>query len=242
MTDERGLRLKPWRWSLRARILWALLRSGRDAEKVSLVVEHILQSYRVQTTDLKGAHKAEDRFNALSIGAERTKDIPGLAVEFGVFQGITLRHLAKEIGPDRRIVGFDTFEGLPDNWGNLLKKGTFATRMPSFDDLGNVSLEVGRIEETLPKFLLRNAQRISFVHIDCPYYDINIFILERVLPFMPPGSVVVFDEYYGYPTYEQHEFKAWSEIRSRFDIVSAPIAYSSRSAAFRIDFNPLYVT
>jgi hypothetical protein len=59
---------------------------------------------------------------------------------------------------------------------------------------------------------------------------------------MPPGSVVVFDEYYGYPTYEQHEFKAWSEIRSRFDIVSAPIAYSSRSAAFRIDFNPLYVT
>jgi len=242
MTDERSLRLKPWRWSLRARILWALLRSGHDAEKMSGVVDHILQSYRVQTTDLKGAHKAVDRFDALSIAADRTKSLPGLAVEFGVFQGLTLRHLAKQIGPDRRIVGFDTFEGLPDNWGDLLEKGTFATKIPSFDDLGNVTLEVGRIEETLPKFLQQNTQPISLVHIDCPYYDINIFILEKVLPFVPPGGVVVFDEYYGYPTYERHEFKAWAEIRSRLDIVAVPVAYSSRSAAFRVDRNPLNVT
>jgi predicted O-methyltransferase YrrM len=240
MTDERSFRLKPWRWKLPARLLWALVGYGHDAEKLSSVVDHILQSYRVQTTDLKRARKAKDRFDALSIAAGRTRTMAGIAMEFGVFQGVTLRHIAKEIGPERRVIGFDTFEGLPDDWGDLLEKGTFATKLPSFEDQKNVSLEVGRIEATLPEFLRRAPEPISLVHIDCPFYDINIFILERVLPFMAPGSVVVFDEYYGYPTYEDHEFKAWSEMRSRFELGVVPIAYSSRSAAFRIERNPRY--
>lgn len=240
MTDKWSLRFKPWRWNLPARLLWALVSYGHDPERLSSVVGHILQSYRVQTTDLKGAHKAKDRFDALSIAATQTRAKAGIAMEFGVFQGVTLRHIAKEIGPKRRVIGFDTFEGLPDDWGDLLEKGTFATKLPSFEDQKNASLEVGRIEATLPEFLRRAPQPISLVHIDCPFYHINIFILERVLPFMAAGSVVVFDEYYGYPTYEDHEFKAWAEIRERFELGVVPIAYSSRSAVFRIERNPRY--
>ena len=204
MTDERCFRLRPWRWNLPARLLWALVRYGHDAEKLSSVVDHILQSYRVQTTDLKWARKAKDRFDALSIAAGQTRAVAGIAMEFGVF------------------------------------KGTFATKVPSFEDQKNISLEVGRIEVTLPEFLRRAPQPISLVHIDCPFYDINILILERGLPFMAPGSVVVFDEYYGYLTYEDHEFKAWLEMRSRFELGVVPIAYSSRSAGFLIEHNPRY--
>jgi Methyltransferase domain len=238
MTGDPKFQWKPWRWKLRSRLLWALFRYGGSSEALSEVAGHILESYRVQTGDLKGGCKAKDRFDALSIAAEQTRSVAGLAMEFGVFQGITLRHIAKAIGPNRRVIGFDTFEGLPDDWGALLQKGTFATNRPSFDGFPNVSLEVGRIENTLPKYLECNSQPISLIHIDCPYYEINVFILERVLPLMPPNSVVVFDEYYGYPSYEDHEFKAWSEIRARFNLVAVPIAYSSRSAAFRLERNP----
>lgn len=238
MSVESTLHLRPWQWSLTARLRWAKLWC-RDAERLAQVTEHIMQSHGVQTTDLAGAQKSRDRFDVLSMAAGRTRGLPGRVIEFGVFQGITLRHIGAAIGPDRRLTGFDTFQGLPDDWGQLLPKGTFATNVPSLEGRANVNLEVGRIEDTLPAFLANLSEPVSLVHIDVPYYDINVFILERVLPHMPDGSVVVFDEYYGYPSYEDHEFRAWSEIRARFNLVASPIAYSSRSAAFELVRNPL---
>jgi predicted O-methyltransferase YrrM len=239
MSLDSKLGLRPWQWGLRARIMWAWI-FCRGEEALVKVTEHILQSHRVQRSDLAGAQKGRDRFEVLSMAAERMRSVPGMAVEFGVFEGVTLRHIAKAIGPDRRVTGFDTFEGLPDDWGKLLRKGTFATSAPSFEGYSNVGLEVGRIEETLPVFLESHGQSISLVHIDCPYYDTNMFILERVLPRMPDRSIIVFDEYYGYPSYEDHEFRAWSEIRARFNLVASPLAYSSHSAAFELVRNPQY--
>jgi hypothetical protein len=202
--------------------------------------EHIRQSHRVQTTDLAGGIKARDRFDVLTRAAAATRALPGIAMEFGVFQGITLKHIARAIGPQRRLTGFDTFQGLPEDWGELLPKGTFATGMPSLEEYANVDLEVGRIEETLPAFLARVPTAVSLLHIDVPYCGINMFILERVLPRMPEGAVIVFDEYYGYASYEEHEFRAWQETRSRFALVASPMAYSSRSAAFALRRNPMW--
>jgi Methyltransferase domain len=238
MSIESTLHLRPWRWSLQARLRWARWCSRGDAERLARITEHIIQSHRVQTTELAGGQKARDRFHVLSIAAERTRSVPGRAMEFGVFEGITLRHIAGAIGPNRRLTGFDTFQGLPDDWGQLLPKGTFATKAPSLEGLPNVSLVVGRIEETLPAFVANLSEPVSLLHIDVPYHGINVCILERVLPYMPEGSVVVFDEYYGYPSFEDHEFRAWSEIRARFELVATPIAYSSRSAAFELVRNP----
>jgi hypothetical protein len=240
MSDETTSRVNAWRWPLRARLLWASLAYRGGEGQLAKVIDHILRSHHVQNSDLAGARKGRDRFDVLSIAAEQTHSLPGMVMEFGVFQGVTLRHLAKSISPGRRVTGFDTFEGLPDDWGDLLAKGTFATSMPSLEGLVNVALEVGRIEDTLPKYLSQHRPMISLVHSDCPYYEINVFILEHVLPCMPPGSVVVFDEYYGYPSYEMYEFRAWSEIRRRLNLKTSPIAYSSRSAAFRIEHNPLH--
>lgn len=231
------LRLQPWQWGLRARLGVALTLFRGDAAALGATVENIVQSHRVQTSDLAGARAGRDRFEVLSMAADKIREMPGLAMEFGVFQGITLRHIAHAIGPDRHAVGFDTFEGLPENWAEL-PKGTFKTQMPSFDGVPNVSLEVGRIESTLPAFLAKAPREIALVHIDCPYYAINIVILEAVLPFMADGSVVVFDEYYGYASYEEHEFRAWKEIRERFGITAVPFGYSSRSAGFQVTRNP----
>lgn len=238
--EDSKLHFRPWRWSLRARLRWAAVFCRGDAERLAQVAEHIIQSHRVQTSDLAGAQKGRDRFHVLSRAAEKTGVMRGMVLEFGVFQGMTLRHIAKAIGPDRRVTGFDTFEGLPDDWGQLLPKGTFATGVPSLEGYPNVDLEVGRIEHTLPAFLAKNHQPISMVHIDVPYYGSNVFILEHVLPRMPERSIVVFDEYYGYPSYEDHEFRAWSEIRARLKLVATPVAYSSRSAAFELARNPQY--
>jgi len=240
MSIEAKLGIRPWRWSLRMRLFWALLSCRGNDQRMAEMADHIIRSYKIQTSDLSGATAARDRFHVLSLAADATGSIAGNALEFGVYKGITLKHIAKHIGPDRRITGFDTFEGLPEDWGDLLSKGTFATDKPMFEGYSNIDLEVGRIEETLPAYLKVNDHPISLVHIDCPYYEINVFILERVLQYLYSGSIIIFDEYYGYPSFEDHEFRAWSEIREQFDLKVKAFAYSNRSAAFLIVQNPLH--
>jgi hypothetical protein len=36
-------------------------------------------------------------------------------------------------------------------------------------------------------------------------------VLDHVGPRLHPGSIVVFDEYFNYPGWQEHEYQAWSE-------------------------------
>ena len=240
MRSRSKLQLNAWKWGLSGRLLWAIILSRGNADKLSEIVQHVLQSHQIQSLDLAGAIKARDRFDVLSIAAQKTRIIKGNAMEFGVFQGVTLKHIARAISEGRQVIGFDTFEGLPDDWGNLLEKGTFATEVPSLIDYPNATLQIGRIEDTLPIYFKKKRTPITLLHIDCPYYEINMFILEHVLPLMPSQSIIVFDEFYGYPSFEMHEYRAWSETCDRFNLEILPVAYSSRSAAFKLECNPCF--
>jgi len=51
--------------------------------------------------------------------------IPGSALEFGVGGGHTLRLMVEAL-PDRRVVGFDVFTGLPEAWRTGFPAGAFA--------------------------------------------------------------------------------------------------------------------
>ena len=58
----------------------------------------------------------------------------GLVLEFGVASGSSITGIAGEM-PHRTVYGFDSFEGLPEDWtdddGNLHNtKGTFAQPVP----------------------------------------------------------------------------------------------------------------
>lgn len=225
----------PWRWGARTRALWAALFYREDRYSFAEMLRHIADSHEVRTRELVGARVLDDRDDVLRFAAERCRDVPGVAAEFGVFKGDTLRVIAAAVGPDRPAHGFDTFEGLPEDWGTLLEAGTFATPVPRFDEHPNVALEVGLIEETLPAFLGAHDPRFALVHVDCDLYGTTKFILEHALPRMASGAVVVFDEYYGYPTYEEHEYKAWAEATSDADFTATPLACSSHACAFQIE-------
>jgi hypothetical protein len=229
--------LRPWQWGLRARALWASLFCWGGRYSLADVLRNIVDSQRVRETELAGAAMLADRAAVLRYALARCRSVDGLAAEFGVWKGETLRLLAHEAGPSRKVVGFDSFEGLPEDWGQLLPKGHFRTAVPDFASEPTVSLEVGRIEDTLPRFLDREARAFALVHIDCDIYATTRFILERILPRMPRGAVLVFDEYYGYPSYADHEHRAWREAREAAPISARPVAYSSHSCAYEI-LNP----
>src|SRR6476620_9768491 len=53
--------------------------------------------------------------------------VEGHYLEFGVFTGGTTRFIARRIGR-KTLHGFDSFEGLPEDWGGFqLKKAAFST-------------------------------------------------------------------------------------------------------------------
>lgn len=124
----------------------------------------------------------------------------GVFAEFGVASGATLRRLAKE----RYTIGFDTFDGLPEQWRHL-PEGTFHT--PVIPMVPNTSLLIGLFENTVP----RVDASCALCHIDCDLYKSAKEALAWFKRCAAPGAVVVFDEFYGFLDAEQHEQKALEE-------------------------------
>jgi len=136
----------------------------------------------------------------------------GLILEFGVFKGKSINHFARLL-PDQNVHGFDSFEGLAEDWkGYHLPKGAFdlGGNMPKVES--NVTLHKGWFENTLPSFLEDRPEPIRLCHIDCDTYESALYVLERLADRLVKGSIVVFDEYHGYPNWKNGEFKAWQSV------------------------------
>ena len=135
----------------------------------------------------------------------------GLVLEFGVAGGESIRQIAAErTGP---IYGFDSFEGLPEDWFGYLRKGFFAQDLPKVP--AHVSLIKGWFSDTLSGFLAQNSGPVAFLHVDSDLYSSADYVFKALEGRIVPGTIVLFDEYWNYPGWRQHEFKAFQEFIAR---------------------------
>lgn len=141
----------------------------------------------------------------------------GAFLEFGVATGRTINHIAR-IHQDHFIHGFDSFEGLPEDWTSRMPKGFFARhRLPKVRD--NVKLYVGWFDNTLLSWKANYGNApIQFLHIDSDLYSSAVTILETLKDNIVPGTVIAFDEYINYPGWELDEFRAWQEHVAKYNI------------------------
>lgn len=140
--------------------------------------------------------------------ALRQAPADGLFLEFGVASGSTLRVITEE-APAGVTFGFDSFEGLPEHWRSGFGVGAFAQQLP---DVPGAELVVGLFDATLPGFLAAHPEPVSFLHVDADLYSSTRTVLEALAPRMHAGTVVVFDEYFNFPGWEEHEHRAWTEF------------------------------
>ena len=136
--------------------------------------------------------------------------VDGLWLEFGVYSATTINVIARY--RDGVVHGFDSFEGLPENWRPGMPRGRYSRdgRLP--DVSPNVSLTAGWFDETLPGFLATHPQPVAFLHVDCDLYSSTKTVLDALSDRFVPGTVIVFDELFNYPGYERHELKAFYEF------------------------------
>jgi hypothetical protein len=161
--------------------------------------------------------------------------VAGHYMEFGVFTGGTIRYIARRIG-NKVIHGFDSFEGFPEAWaGFKFADKTFDTqgRLPRVPQ--NVKLYRGLFDQSLPQWLADNPGPVVFMHVDCNIYSSTKTVLDLLAPRLVSGSVILFDEYFNYPGWQQHEFKAFKEYVAAHNVKYTYLAFARQQAAVRID-------
>lgn len=170
-----------------------------------------------------------DKFELLQLVSTRLNK--GAILEFGVYKGHTINHLARLL-PNRTITGFDSFEGLPENWNG------YRYSIRNFDRKGNaprveknVELEIGWFDKTLPAFLQKQSDTIALAHIDCDIYSSTMTVLQILLPHFTDGTILVFDEFFNYVGYEHHEYRAFFEFIKKTKLEYKYVAYSGQQVA-----------
>jgi hypothetical protein len=169
-----------------------------------------LDSAQYYTDHLLHAKARADRFDLLGY-AMSLQRVDGVVLEFGVASGATLNYLA-ECTADM-IFGFDSFDGLPETRRPGIEVGAFAQAPPAV--LPNVELIIGAFSSTVQQYSERLGDHaISLMHIDCDLYSSTETVLRGLSKNIVSGTVIVFDEYFNYPGWRHHEFKAFQEFVS----------------------------
>lgn len=183
------------------------------------------QTYDFIDANMRHALYNMDQFQVIhskrdDIGAEGTE-----ILDLGVYKGGSTRALARSF-PNHRIHGFDSFEGLPEDWSHAMK-GQFGELKGALPDMpGNVTLYKGWFDDTLPVWAENNAgKEISLLRVDCDIYSSTKTIFRELGSFLKPGSWICFDELIGYYGWQDHEYKAFIEFLNETKLDCEYIAY-----------------
>ena len=161
------------------------------------------------------------RFLALYEIFKLVLPVKGSIVECGVFRGFGVMSWAKlsaMLEPEnltRRIYGFDTFAGFPsvsaadatpvadvvpgglaaDSYEELQELLVEYDRDRFLGHISKVELIKGDLAETIPAFVETHPHLlVSLLFLDVDLYEPTKVAIEHLLPRMPKGAVIAFDE------------------------------------------------
>lgn len=149
--------------------------------------------------------------------------VKGSIVECGVHHGggvMTWAKLSSTLEPynyHRKIIGFDTFEGFPNvapiDMLNRpeVKEGMFSEAYDTYEELmscireydenrflnhiSKIDLVRGDANLTIPAYLENNPHLlVSLLYLDFDIYEPTVTALKTLLPKMPKGAILAFDE------------------------------------------------
>jgi predicted O-methyltransferase YrrM len=161
-----------------------------------------------------------ESFNTIQYAAANLIDSEYKHVlEFGVYEGRTIGLVRDILDDSYKVYGFDSFEGLPEDWENTsCTKGFFSTN-GVVPEIPGVKFFKGWFEDTIPDYL-KECDDIALLHVDCDLYSSTKTIFKYLHPFIKKGTIIVFDEwvYNGDIECNDHEQKAFYEYVNEYNI------------------------
>lgn len=176
-----------------------------------------------------GREKRNRLFEAVA-AREGLTEIPITYYEFGVAGGASFAWWVEANKNAESVFrGFDSFEGLPEDWvGAGHGRGAFSRggATPDLDD-PRAAFVKGLFHETLPDNLGElQAARRRVIHMDADLYRSTIYPLMVIGPYLNAGDVVIFDEY----SDSANEFRAFEDFCSIFGVKGRLIAATQEFA------------
>lgn len=219
-----------------------------DCHQVNVVFDH---------DDYEKAHDA--RKDELEWVLDAYVPDGGYVLEFGVYEGKTISHMAKH-RPNINFYGFDSFQGLPEDWDYGEKfipaeRFDVGGKLPKVPK--NVTLIPGFFSETLVTTFFSHIFEIDFLNIDCDLYSSTKEILTALNRNITTKTILRFDElcewrippFYTneqveadkripqkkYTNWRDGEWRALNEWMVEFDREVVPIARNySQSCVFEV--------
>ena len=167
---------------------------------------------KIPYNDFPSKWKYEKRYKLYQwvLEKEGLLNTPFDYLEFGVAGGHSFCwFMGNNMHPESRFSGFDTFTGLPEDWGPY-KKGAFANdnKPPEIND-SRGSFYQGLFQQTLPLFLADRVQvKRRVIMMDADLYSATLYVLTTLAPTMKKGDIIFFDEF----AVPKHEFKAFHDF------------------------------
>jgi O-methyltransferase len=155
-------------------------------------------------------------------------------LEFGVAAGGSFQYWNKaNKNPDSKFYGFDTFEGLPEDWG-AFQKGDMSFNFPKVDGNRHEFVK-GLFQETMYSFLQSHDIKSSdkrIIHLDADLFSSTLFVLTSLANYLKEGDIVLFDEF-NVPNHEFFAFKCFTDsYYVKFELIGAVNNYYQ--VAFKI--------
>ena len=163
-------------------------------------------------------------------------DTEGLLLEFGVYSARSIKRFSKQLVNlnDKRIIyGFDSFQGIEEDWHRFPAKLKSSFKIAPPKVPSNVKLVIGKVQETFENFLNQHQnEKIAFMHLDMDTYTPTKYVLNKIKPLLTKGSIILFDEFYGFPNWKSNEYKAFTEVFDENEYKY--LAFGNRQVAIEI--------
>ena len=174
------------------------------------------------------SHPLRDRWAVFDSVASRVQDKKVLYLEFGVYKGDATRYWSRKLRhPETKLHGFDSFEGLPKDWGPH-RKGTFnlCGIVPKIDD-PRVTFYKGWFEDVLPTYSVPEHDVLVII-CDADLYSATICALRHLRPYIKSGTYIYFDEM----NHVDHEPRAFEDFIRESSLQFRPIS-ADRSLCYQ---------
>jgi tetratricopeptide (TPR) repeat protein len=168
-----------------------------------------------------------DFFDAIVAQTDKTRPF----YEFGVWNGISFKHLIKTF---KKGFGFDTFTGIPEDWHNE-PSGTYSS-FGSVPKIKGGEFIVGKFENTLPKFFSQKRPLASLINFDADLYSSTLCALNYSNKVIDEKSILIFDELITNKNWEKDEYKALNEfcdsLSISYDVIA--VSFYSKQVAIKL--------
>jgi Macrocin-O-methyltransferase (TylF) len=223
-----GLKTSIQKWLFTLQDFWDFPRLHPAREMKRLALQESVQYAQKHMRTAVGMESSREVLSS----ALQQATAPGYYLEFGVYKGGTIGFIAKQVGTTQIVHGFDSFRGLQEAWSGDGFSFDLQGRLPNVP--GNVILHPGFFADTLPVWMEQNPGPVAFVHVDSDLYEPARCVFEHLQERIVAGTIIVFDEYFNYPNWQAHEFRAFAELVDRCQIQYEYLAYARFQVAVKI--------